>query len=199
MGLAVSEVSVKLGRAGLFKGNLVSYIDMQGCNLKCLNCTRGKASKTKVRIDNILKSINRQRTKYAYLGGGEPLLQSETMILVYELVKKGLQVVVETNGTIEIGEALYNRSYYYCINMRTPSSSNTILNNFANLDKIQYNDEVRFNILDINDYNYAKKIINRHHIIGRYSLAVYDKDLLELVVDWACEDMLTHVRIDYIS
>jgi 7-carboxy-7-deazaguanine synthase len=90
--------------------------------------------------------------------GGEPLLQEETPILVGNLLDRGRQVLLETNGSLDV--SLVDRRCVKIIDVKLPSSGEAQRNYLHNLNLLNDKDELKFVIGGREDYDYARKIIN---------------------------------------
>jgi 7-carboxy-7-deazaguanine synthase len=90
--------------------------------------------------------------------GGEPLLQTATPDLAVRLVSEGYEVLVETNGSLDISALPYPVSRI--MDLKTPSSGMSGENRWANLAHLRRGDEVKFVIADGNDYQWALGIVS---------------------------------------
>lgn len=85
-------------------------IFLQGCNIKCLYCqnpdTISLKSGNEIKIDSLVKRALNMKSYFGEDGGitvsgGEPLLQSETLIPFFlQLKKEGIHTNIDTNGTV---------------------------------------------------------------------------------------------------
>lgn len=133
--------------------------------------------------------------KYVCITGGEPLMQEETMPLVYELLYNDYIVTVETNGTIPIEHCEYVRSYSYCMDVKLPSSRTVLapdLNCYKNLGELKVNDEVKFVISNIHDYEEAKRILKKYKTKASliFSPVNCDLELAREIMGWLMKDKL---------
>lgn len=100
--LRVNEIFDSIQGEGFWTGLPVTFIRLQGCNLRCSWCDTPnalyKGGGTKMYITDIVKRCNR---KVAVVTGGEPFLQKEVECLILSLQGKGKTVHIETNGTID--------------------------------------------------------------------------------------------------
>jgi 7-carboxy-7-deazaguanine synthase len=92
--------------------------------------------------------------------GGEPLIQPETPALISELLAKGFQVLLETNGSV--GIASVDPACTRIMDVKCPSSGEAgsfLLDNFNHMTG---RDEVKFVVGSRPDYEYAASIIKTH-------------------------------------
>jgi 7-carboxy-7-deazaguanine synthase len=100
--------------------------------------------------------VDKAAIRLIEITGGEPLLQKEEVAeLTALLLESGYTVLMETNGTLPIGE-IDNR-VIVIMDVKTPASGMSLNNNFSNFQHLKRSDEVKFVICDKNDYIWAKK------------------------------------------
>ncbi|NDH07801.1 radical SAM protein [bacterium] len=165
MVLSVSEIVSSISGEGKYTGIPTTFVRLYGCNLCCKFCDTKYASKGKrkrLSIDTILNCVFKMGNKHICITGGEPLLQESVYALIYELVERRYFVTIETNGSVEIPETLYHRSYSYCMDIKCPSSGESNKNNFANLARLMNHDEVKFVVKDREDYEFAKEVLKKY-------------------------------------
>jgi len=98
--------------------------------------------------------------------GGEPLLQGEaTLSLIRELLDRGYEVLVETNGSMNIRGL--DRRVTIILDMKTPGSNMSDKMDLTNLKMIKNTDEVKFVICNRDDYEWSKEIISRYGLEER--------------------------------
>ena len=139
------------------------FVRSTGCNLRCSYCDTKYAYQDgkEMNIKEIVKQISKYNCKYICITGGEPLLQNETEDLINVLLKKSYKICLETNGSISIKKLTNKKSLMISLDIKCPSSNmhdKTLLKNISNLRK---DDQLKFVIRYKNDYNYAKKIVNK--------------------------------------
>ena len=113
--LNVTEIFKSIEGEGLTMGIPMIFVRLFGCNLQCRFCdstfSSGDKGDQKLMteeqvLDNILAFGNKM-PKHVTITGGEPLLQLNSVSeLTDMLVKRGYQVLIETNGTINPGMKL---------------------------------------------------------------------------------------------
>ncbi len=107
-----------------------------------------------------MKEISRYRCKLIQLTGGEPLLQEETPNLIEVAMEEDYTVLIETNGSLDIGGI--NDKAIIIMDIKCPSSSEADKNLFSNISKLRENDEVKFVMQDRTDYEWAKEILQKY-------------------------------------
>ena len=198
MKVNVNEIKSIIAPYGLYRGFPATYIKLAGCNLKCKGCTDCKNEV--LGINKIMSEISQRHNKVIMFSGGEPLIQETIFEAVYELAGRGFKVVVETNGSILLDETLYKRSFNYRVNLRVPTTEQEKLNELKILANLHSGDEVNFNISDISDYEFAKKIMKKYNTNATYVLTPNPElEISDLVEDWVVEDGLINVRLDIIN
>jgi len=100
----INEIFQSIQGEGKFSGQLVTFIRLQGCNLRCAFCDTKKAwSKINnpMNHEEIVEEVNRLSNycPYVVITGGEPLIW-DLEPLIDELKNNYYLVHLETNGTI---------------------------------------------------------------------------------------------------
>ena len=131
--------------------------------------------------------------KYVCITGGEPLIQEDTMPLVYELQGLVYNVSIETSGCVPLDEESYRHSYKYVMDIKCPSSEVSHKNVYENLIKLQANDEVKFVISDRQDYEFMKKVLKKYptqaQILVSPMFGIDMKPVIgKILVNWVIED-----------
>jgi 7-carboxy-7-deazaguanine synthase len=90
--------------------------------------------------------------------GGEPLLQSQTPILIHRLLENGYEVMLETNGSLDISRV--DRRCIKIVDIKCPTSGESDKNDLENLKRLGLKDQVKFVIGDRSDYEYAKQTMD---------------------------------------
>ncbi|MCQ2363982.1 MAG: radical SAM protein [Akkermansia sp.] len=98
--LVVNEIFVSIDGEGKTAGMLTTFVRLAGCNLRCAWCDTAYALKkeqgTPMAVSDVVAAVT---TRSVTLTGGEPLEQSAAPELVRQLMAKGIDVNVETNGS----------------------------------------------------------------------------------------------------
>ncbi len=162
--MRINEIFYSLQGEGKWTGLHNIFIRTSGCNLRCSYCDTKYAydDGKEMSIDKILSQICKYHCKYVCITGGEPLLQNETLNLIDLLLKRNYKICLETNGSINVKKISNKESLIISLDIKCPSSNmheKILLENISLLCKY---DQLKFVIKDKEDYNYAKKIINKY-------------------------------------
>ena len=159
MTLKINEIFYSIQGESTYAGLPCVFVRVTGCNLRCSYCdtTYAYEDGIEMSIDEILDEVKSYECKLVEVTGGEPLMQKKTPLLIDRLIKCDFRVLIETNGTFDIG--IVNKKAVKIVDIKSPSSGFADKNLFENLDKIDEKDEVKFVIGDEKDYDYAKKIV----------------------------------------
>ena len=208
MSLYVTEVFSTLQGEAKYAGFPATFVRLYGCNMLCNYCDtlyavngNPKKFKNRTSVEKVVKQVNTLRNKYVCITGGEPLLQEETMPLVYELAEKGYLVNIETNGGVLIDDDRTNRTFSYTMDIKTPCAGekNVELNIYGNLAKLSTKDELKFVIADENDFEFAKDIIKKYptkaQIIFSPLFRGKNSTILNDLATWVHDEKIPNARL----
>jgi len=169
--LIVNEIYLSLQGESTFAGLPCIFIRLTACDLRCSYCdtayafTEGK----KRPLEGVLSEVQRLAQPYAQgrrplveLTGGEPLLQKSSLPLMTALCDAGFTVLLETSGAHDI--APIDPRVRRIMDLKCPSSGEAERNRLANLAHLKATDEIKFVIGTLEDYEWAKAQIARHHL-----------------------------------
>ena len=162
--MKINEIFHSLQGEGKWTGLPNIFIRTSGCNLRCSFCdtTYAYDDGKEMSINEILSQISKYPCNYICLTGGEPLLQKEASDLIDALLKKNYKIYIETNGSINIKKLSYKKSLIISLDIKCPSSNMHEKTYFKNISFLRKDDQLKFVIKDKDDYNYAKKIVNKY-------------------------------------
>ena len=162
--MKINEIFYSIQGEGEWTGRPNIFIRTSGCNLRCSFCdtTYAYDDGKEMSIDEISSQISKYPCKYICITGGEPLLQKEILDLIDFLIKRNYKICIETNGSISIQKISNKKSLMISLDIKCPSSKMHENNQFENISLLRKNDQLKFVIKDKDDFNYAKKIVNKH-------------------------------------
>lgn len=194
MSLIVNEIFHSIQGESLYSGRPCVFIRLAGCNLRCSYCdtTYAYEAGTSLSIDEILETIKEFLCPLVEVTGGEPLLQADTPRLLDRLLSDGLEVMLETNGSIDLTPV--NPDCIKIVDVKCPSSGASKHNRIDNFSLLTGRDQVKFVIGDAADYAYAKSMLAilppelpHHHVLFSPVSAVLSPDTLG---EWILRDRL---------
>ena len=164
--MKVNEMFTSIQGEGIYIGVPMFFVRLTGCNLRCEWCDTEYAfyEGEEMSIDSIIKKVEESGMKWVCITGGEPLLQEEVYKLIDILLRKDYKVLLETNGSILIDKLPTEENLVISLDIKTPSSKMERAMRFENLNYLGPKDFVKFVIMDENDFEYAKKIIEKYEI-----------------------------------
>jgi 7-carboxy-7-deazaguanine synthase len=117
-------------------------------------------------LDEILNKVRAFDCRLVEVTGGEPLAQPEAFTLIERLCSDGFEVLVETGGFVST-EGVDPRANII-LDVKCPASGEESRNHWPNLERLRADkDEVKFVIVNFEDWTYALEIIRRYQLNKR--------------------------------
>jgi 7-carboxy-7-deazaguanine synthase len=166
--LRVTEIFRSIQGESTHAGRPCTFVRLTGCPMRCVWCdseytfTGGEY----FTLDEVMDQVSVFDCKLVEVTGGEPLAQREAFTLIELLCSKEYEVLVETGGyfSTEQVDARAN----IILDVKCPSSGEEQRNYWPNLECLRPDkDEVKFVIVNFEDWNYAKQIIQRYELSKR--------------------------------
>jgi 7-carboxy-7-deazaguanine synthase len=199
MALRVNEVFFSIQGESSFAGRPCVFVRLAGCNLRCRYCDTRYAYDEGECFDavTIRQKVASYGCRLVEITGGEPLLQEETPSLIKQFLDDGFQVLLETNGSLDI--SVVDRRCVRIVDVKCPSSGMENRNRLANLSLLTPSDEVKFVIGDRTDFDYARGILADHLSLRKEDQpplfsTVYGSLELKTLARWILEERL-NVRL----
>jgi 7-carboxy-7-deazaguanine synthase len=175
--MKIAEIFKSLQGEGKNQGRPCLFIRLAGCNLECRWCDtpESRAGGMEMGLDTILEQVWRVNPPYVCITGGEPLVQREALEpLLASLHRRGTEIDIETNGTIDFTRAQQYASV--CMDVKCPSSGEE--SDLSLIDKIRPQDSVKFVVNDEADCRFAQDVMDKHRIAGEVFFSpVFGTDL----------------------
>lgn len=195
MSLFVTEIFHSIQGESILMGRPCVFVRLSGCNLRCTYCDTQYAYENgpEMSLKTVMNNVSQYNCKLVEVTGGEPLIQPDTSELIHQLIEKGYEVMLETNGTIDI--SVIDHRCIKVMDIKCPSSNETDKNNFKNIKYLTSKDQIKFVIGSRVDFEYAKTIINKYHpeIPDGHILfsPVFSRMHYDTLAKWILEDNLT--------
>jgi len=158
--LIVNEAYATLQGEGTRAGRTCTIVRLAGCNLRCAWCdtTYAYDQGREMPVDEVVADAGRLGRKLVLVTGGEPLIQPATPQLLTRLCDAGHEVLLETNGSLDI--AGVDGRVGRCVDVKCPGSGQAGSFLWANLNVLAPGDEVKFVLADRADYDYARQVLH---------------------------------------
>ena len=191
--LIVNEIFHSIQGESTHAGRRCTFIRLAYCNLRCSYCDTADAFEegTEMSINEIVCVVDGYDCKLVEITGGEPLLQSNTNVLIAELCKRRFEVLLETGGSLDISKV--DDRVKRIVDFKCPSSNMADKNLWTNVEYLKNTDEVKFVIGNREDYEWSKNMIAKHQINRRCVVLmspVYKMIDSRKLVEWIIEDKL---------
>ena len=163
--LRVTEMFRSIQGESTHAGRPCTFVRLTGCPMRCTWCdseyTFGGGEH--FTIDDIMWKVRDFECNLVEITGGEPLAQREAFDLIKRLCDEHFEVLIETGGYVSTEEV--DRRAKIILDIKCPASSEAERNHWPNLNRLRPDlDEVKFVIVDRNDWEFAKKIIAEYDL-----------------------------------
>lgn len=144
-----------------------TFIRLASCNLRCTWCdtTYSFGRGEEISLDEILNKVREFACPYVCITGGEPLLQPNVHLLMSQLCSEGYRVTIETGGSLDIQPI--DPRVTTILDIKCPESGMSHKNYWNNLSILRAEDEIKFVLVNREDYDYAKTICDNYRLYDR--------------------------------
>jgi 7-carboxy-7-deazaguanine synthase len=191
--MLINEIFQSIQGESSFSGFPCTFIRVTGCNLRCSYCDTKYAYNKGIEltIPQIMREVRRYRIPMVEITGGEPLLHEEVYTLIEKLHSEGYQVLVETNGSIDISRL--DENVVRIIDIKCPSSKMSHKMCWKNMDQLRATDEIKFVVKNRSDYVWSRMVINKYKLNKKVKIhisPVHNVMDAAKLADWMLEDRL---------
>lgn len=160
----VVEIFESVEGEGIRTGSLTTFIRLKGCNLRCSYCDTKYAQEfvggEEPRLLTISEIMSEIKTRNVTVTGGEPLMCENIDDLLMTLSDAGMQINVETNGSIPIKEERIC-NVFYTIDYKCPSSGQQVHMHRPNFRLPNSHDVIKFVVGSREDLNCMVDVISQ--------------------------------------
>ena len=165
LSLRITEIFLSIQGESSHAGRPCAFVRLTGCPMRCVWCdseytfTGGE----KVSFEDIFKKLENFNCNLVEITGGEPLAQKNVFPFITNLLDKNYEVLIETGGYVST-ERVDERAKII-LDVKCPGSNESERNHWANLERLKpEKDEVKFVIADVNDWEFARGIIEKYDL-----------------------------------
>lgn len=194
----VNEIIYTIQGESVYAGFPCTIVRFCGCNLMCRYCDTPYALDEGEYFSEaeILEKAGQIGYGLVEFTGGEPLLQEDIAYLAGSLADKGYTVLIETNGTLDISG--FHKDIIFVIDVKCPGSGEEKKFLYKNLVSLKPQDNLKFVLVDKNDYDWAKNFIRRNNLADHPNIIfspVWNTFNLEELASLILRDRLNYVRL----
>ena len=190
--LRIIEIYASVQGESSLVGYPTTFIRLAMCNLRCVWCDtsysfgRGQEQS----LEDIIKEVTNLGLPYVCITGGEPLLQAEVHLLMKALADLQYNVSLETGGSLSTTDV--DPRVKIILDIKCPGSGMEKKNCWENLPLMRSHDEVKFVLLDREDYLWALDICKEYQLLEKGTMVllspVHGRLNPQDLVKWMMED-----------
>lgn len=190
--LRITEIFYSIQGESTHVGRRCVFVRLTGCNLRCVWCDSAYTftGGEKMALEDVVQRVVSFGCDLVEITGGEPLAQPEAFELIRSLCDLGFEVLIETSGSIDIGDV--DPRAVVVMDLKCPGSGEEAKNLWSNIDKLRPRDEIKFVIADRRDYEWARDVV-RGRDLGRWDVLfspVWGAVDLKDLAGWMLEDAM---------
>ncbi|MDE2850847.1 MAG: radical SAM protein [Acidobacteriota bacterium] len=191
--LRVNEIFYSIQGESTFAGRPCVLVRLTGCQMRCTWCDTEYSfyEGSWMRVEDVIDRVLSFGCPLAEVTGGEPLLQPGVHTLMSGLCDRGLDVLLETGGGLDISSV--DPRVRRIVDLKCPGSGEAANNHWPNIEALRQTDEVKFVLADREDYEWARDAIRRHRLDRRCTVhlsPVWDALQPAELASWVLEDRL---------
>ena len=120
--MKINEIYRSIQGESSYAGFPCVFVRLTYCNLRCSYCDTEYAfyEGKDYTVEEVLREVQSFDCPLVELTGGEPLLQEEVFPLMDELVGRGYTVLLETGGSLDVGQV--NPGVVKILDLKCPGS-----------------------------------------------------------------------------
>src|SRR5262245_59956550 len=166
--LRVTEIFRSIQGESSHAGRLCSFVRLTVCPMRCVWCDSEYTfyGGEHISFEDIFKRLDEFGCNLVEVTGGEPLAQKNVFPFITEVCDRGYEVLIETGGYVST-ENVDPRAKII-LDVKCPASGEAERNHWPNLERLRPElDEVKFVIADLDDWEFAKGVIEKYSLVDR--------------------------------
>ena len=165
MNLRITEIFLSIQGESSHSGRPCAFVRLTGCPMRCVWCDSEYTftGGTRISFEDIFAQLKDFGCPLVEVTGGDPLAQKNVYPFISRLLDDGYEVLIETGGYFST-EKVDERAKII-LDVKCPASGESERNHWANLERLnREKDEIKFVIADLNDWNFAREIIEKYDL-----------------------------------
>jgi 7-carboxy-7-deazaguanine synthase len=165
--LRINEIFHSIQGESTRAGEPCVLVRLTGCNLRCVWCDTAYAFNEgrDMSVTEVLGRVASYGCRMVEVTGGEPLLQADSIPLMQALVDRGHEVLLETGGSLSIEHVPVG--VRRIVDVKCPGSGESDKNRWDNVDHLRGDDELKFVLAGLEDYDWAVEQIRSRGLADR--------------------------------
>jgi 7-carboxy-7-deazaguanine synthase len=174
--IPIVEIFQSISGEGISAGNMVVFVRVAGCNLRCTWCDtkysfpESGESVSMMLPGDIVSNIESFGNREIICTGGEPLEEGKAKrLLPAWLASLGYKTRIETSGASKLYQSdelsIFTgaaSNITYCMDVKCPGSGMVYQNLLTNITLLQKGDELKFVVKDTTDLNFSFDVIEAY-------------------------------------
>ncbi len=187
--LKINEIFYSIQGETSYVGNPTVFVRTTGCNLRCTYCDTKYSyyEGDNQSLEQIITEIEKHKTQYVCITGGEPLLQKEVHTLMDTLCERGYRVSLETSGSKNIERV--NKKVKIILDVKTPDSGAADSFILENLSFSNEETEFKFVICSEGDFVWSEEFCRQHDLFKNFTV-LYSPSYAQVSERWLAEKIL---------
>ena len=168
MDLRITEIFLSIQGESSHAGRPCAFVRLTGCPMRCVWCDSEYTftGGTRISFEDIFARLKAFGCNLVEVTGGDPLAQKNVYPFITQLLDDGYEVLIETGGFFST-EKVDERAKVI-LDVKCPASGESERNHWANLERLNpEKDEVKFVIADLNDWKFAREVIEKYDLQSR--------------------------------
>jgi 7-carboxy-7-deazaguanine synthase len=170
--LLIHEIYKSIQGESTFAGLPCVFVRLAVCNSRCVWCdtphafTQGEL----MSVEAVRERVLAYECPVVEVTGGEPLLQDEVLLLMAQLADRGLTVLLETSGALDVSGV--DRRVHVIMDLKCPDSGECAGNRWANLDVLKPADQIKFVVASKADFDWSANVIRERQLEQRFVVLI---------------------------
>lgn len=197
----LAEKFISINGEGRWAGELAVFLRLSGCNLTCSYCDTmwvNECNCDVFEIDfiKICRYIEESGAKHVTITGGEPLLQEVVVELCEKIKEIGVQIEIETNGSIDLAPWIERLPYVsFTMDYKMSSSNMEKKMYLPNLTSLRERDTLKLVCGQEDLSDIAKIIENVHPLVMILVSPVFGQVEPQAIVEFIMRNKLSRLRV----